>query len=94
MAFDIGNWAFLLIIIGFSLYFFSSGRKYKFIGEGLLGLGLIFLGLVLMKDAVAPLRDMAWFKSLLDAAISNPFLRIAIGIVLTGIVQSSSATTG
>ncbi len=94
VAFDIGNWASLLIIFGFSLYFFSSGRKYKFTGEGLLGLGLIFLGLVLMKDAVAPLKDMAWFRSLLHAAIQNPFLGIAIGIVLTGIVQSSSATTG
>jgi phosphate:Na+ symporter len=94
VAFDIGNWASLLIIFGFSLYFFSSGRKFKFIGEGLLGLGLIFLGLFLMKEAVAPLRDMAWFRSLLNAAIHNPFLGIAIGIVLTGIVQSSSATTG
>jgi phosphate:Na+ symporter len=94
VAFNIGNWAFLIIIIGFGLYFFSSGRKYKFIGEGLLGLGFIFLGLVLMKDAVAPLKDMAWFRSLLDAAVHNPFLGILIGIVLTGIVQSSSATTG
>lgn len=94
VAFDIGNWAFLLIIVGFSLYFFSSGRKWKFIGEGLLGLGLIFLGLVLMKEAVAPLKDMAWFKSLLDASMRNPFLGIVIGVILTGIVQSSSATTG
>lgn len=94
VAFDIGKWAFLLIIIGFSLYFFSSGRKYKFIGEGLLGLGLIFLGLVLMKEAVTPLKDMAWFKSMLDAAVHNPLLGILMGIVLTGIVQSSSATTG
>ncbi len=94
VAFDIGNWAFLMIIIGFALYFFSSGRKYKFIGEALLGLGLIFLGLVLMKEAVAPLKDMAWFKSLLNAAIRSPFLGIMIGILLTAIVQSSSATTG
>jgi phosphate:Na+ symporter len=94
VAFDIGNWAYLMIIVGFGLYFFSSGRKYKFIGEGLLGLGLIFLGLVLMKDAVAPLKDMAWFQSLLRAAIHNPLLGILIGILLTGIVQSSSATTG
>ncbi|MBU1669611.1 MAG: Na/Pi cotransporter family protein [Actinobacteria bacterium] len=94
VAFDIGNWAFLLITIGFSLYFFSSGRKYKFIGEGLLGLGFIFLGLALMKTAVSPLKDMAWFKSLLDAAIRNPLLGLLIGVVLTGIVQSSSATTG
>jgi len=94
VAFDIGNWAYLLIIFGFSLYFFSSGRKYKFIGEGLLGLGFIFLGLALMKTAVSPLKDMHWFKSLLDVAIGNPFLGILIGIVLTGIVQSSSATTG
>lgn len=94
VAFDIGNWAFLLIIIGFSLYFFSSGRKYKFIGEGLLGLGLIFLGLFLMKVAVSPLKDMSWFKSLLDTAIGNPLLGFLIGLVLTGIVQSSSATTG
>ncbi len=94
VAFDIGNWAFLLIIIGFGLNFFSSGRKYKFIGEGLLGLGLIFLGLVLMKDAVAPLKDMAWFKSLLEMAVQNPLLGVLAGVILTGIVQSSSATTG
>ena len=94
VAFDIGNWAFLMIIVGFGLYFFSSGRRYKFIGESLLGLGLVFLGLVLMKDAVAPLKDMAWFQSLLGAARHNPALGILIGIVSTAIVQSSSATTG
>ena len=94
VAFDIGNWAYLLIIIGFPLYFFSTGRKYKFTGEGILGLGLIFLGMVVMKDAVQPLGEMAWFVSLLKATVRSPFLGILIGTVLTAIVQSSSATTG
>ena len=94
VAFDIGNWAYLLVAIGFPLYFFSTGRKYKFTGEGILGLGLIFLGMVLMKDAVHPLGEMAWFMSLLNATVRSPFLGVLIGTVLTAIVQSSSATTG
>ncbi|MBU4301988.1 MAG: Na/Pi cotransporter family protein [Actinobacteria bacterium] len=94
VAFDIGNWALFLVAIGFPLYFFSTGRKLKFTGEGILGLGLLFLGMVLMKDAVDPLSEAAWFLSLLDFATHNPFLGVLFGAVLTGIVQSSSATTG
>ncbi|MBU4174183.1 MAG: Na/Pi cotransporter family protein [Actinobacteria bacterium] len=94
VAFDIGNWALLLVAVGFPFYFFSTSRKFKFTGEGILGLGLLFLGMVLMKDAVHPLGEMAWFLSLIDFATHNPFLGVLFGAVLTAIVQSSSATTG
>ena len=94
IAFDIGNWAMVLIIIGFSLYFMSTGRKYKFIGEGILGLGIIFLGLFLMKEAVEPLKEASWFLSMMKSSASNPLWGILIGVVLTAIAQSSSATIG
>jgi len=94
VAFNIDMLSYPLIIIGFLLYFLSRRRRYKNIGMTILGLGLIFLGMTVMKNAMAPLRDNEAFKNFLLLFSVNPFLGIIAGFALTSLLQSSSATIG
>ena len=83
-----------IIAAGFLLWFVNKNLKFKYLGQALLGLGLLFLGMSLMSNGVAPLKDnpaiFTWFMNL----GKNPFLGILVGMIFTGIIQSSSATTG
>ncbi len=83
-----------IIIIGFCFYFFGKKKKYKNIGMTVLGIGLLFLGMGIMKDAVEPLRGNVAFEEFLLVFSRNPFLGIIAGIALTTMLQSSSATIG
>ncbi|HEY4662954.1 MAG TPA: Na/Pi cotransporter family protein [Candidatus Humimicrobiaceae bacterium] len=83
-----------LIIIGFIMFFVSKRRRYKNIGMALLGLGLLFLGMNIMKLSLEPLRDNIAFKNFLLTFSKNPFLGLLVGLIMTSILQSSSATIG
>ncbi len=71
----------------------KSGRS-KQIGNILIGIGFIFIGLQFMSDAVKVLTADEVIAPKLDAlflSIDNPFLLFLIGVVLTGLLQSSAA---
>jgi phosphate:Na+ symporter len=86
--------AFPIIVIGFLFHFISKRRRYKNIGMAILGLGILFLGMVIMKEALGPLKDNESFKNFLLIFSRNPFLGILAGFLLTILLQSSSATIG
>ncbi len=94
VSFKIDILAFPLIIIGFLLHFLSKRRRYKNIGMTIIGLGLIFLGMTVMKGALEPLKENEVFKNFLLVFSSNPFYGILAGLGLTVLLQSSSATIG
>ena len=83
-----------LLIIGFVLFFTSKRRRYKNIGMAIMGLGLLFLGMGLMKQSLDPLKDNESFKNFLLVFSRNPFLGILAGLLMTSLLQSSSATIG
>ena len=89
--------AFLLILsaIGVFMTMLSKKEKVKTIGNVFTGLGLIFVGLAFMSDAMDPERHREIMQVIKDAlsVVQNPALLLLIGIVATGIVQSSSAVT-
>ncbi|MFP4472822.1 MAG: Na/Pi cotransporter family protein [Candidatus Omnitrophota bacterium] len=78
--------------VGFLLMTFGRGRRMKFWGEVLLGFGMLFVGLGLMKDAFDPLKDSQQLKDVLVMFAHNPILGILVGAVFTVLLQSSSAT--
>jgi phosphate:Na+ symporter len=80
-------------IIGIVLYMFSKSDKKKNIGQILLGFGVLFTGMFTMEGAVMPLRESEAFKELFTS-LSNPFLGILAGMIVTAIIQSSSASVG
>lgn len=83
----------VLAIIGIVFYMFIKGGQKKNIGEILLGMGLLFIGMSTMTTAVAPLQNEPWLKSMF-AAISNPVLGMLVGAAVTAVLQSSTAFTG
>ena len=93
VAFKVTKFAMLMIGAGFSMLFFSKEEKVKHYGAMIMGLGMVFFGMSVMSDAMQPLRT---YQPFLDFMIrmENPLLGILVAAVFTGLIQSSSATTG
>ncbi len=83
----------ILAFIGIILHMTAKTSKKKDIGTTLLGFALLIYGMGMMSDAVAPLADMPQFADAMSA-FNNPLLGLAIGIGITAIIQSSSASVG
>lgn len=93
LAFQVTKAALVLIAVGFAMEFALKKSRVKRLGSVLLGLGFIFLGMQIMGDATEPLRTYPPFLDLMQQ-MSNPLLGIAVAMVFTALVQSSSATIG
>lgn len=90
IAFQILDIALGAIFVGFVLYF-SGKKQWKHLGHSLIGFGLIFVGMSNMSNASAPLRNIPEVFSFLAQLGSHPFLAILVGLILTTIIQSSTA---
>ena len=84
----------LALIIGIVLIMFIKSEKSKNVGLIALGFGVLFTGLLSMTDAVEPLSESQAFVDILGFFSDMPLLGIVTGLVLTVIVQSSSAMVG
>jgi len=83
----------LILFIGAVLFMFVKKKLPKNIGMIILGFGVLFIGLNMMGDAVAPLKENEGFVSILTA-FDNPILAVLVGAAFTAIIQSSSAAVG
>ncbi|CVI67936.1 transcriptional regulator PhoU [Clostridiales bacterium CHKCI001] len=84
----------LIVCIGAFLIMFSKKNGRKDVGNILIGLGLLFLGLDFMKNGAGEYTDLPIFTTAFRLFSSNPILGIAIGMIVTAIMQSSSAAVG
>ena len=91
-AFDVSTFAMLLAFIGTFTSMIAKKDKTKPVGLALGGLGLVFLALVYMGDAMDIFKKSDAFINLLQS-VDNPLLLLLIGIGFTALIQSSSATT-
>ena len=91
--FDTDTLAPIALVAGIVLLMFIKTKKAKTIGDIFMGFGVLFIGLNLMTDGVKPLIGTDAFTAFLGV-LSNPLIGILLGLVLTVIVQSSSATVG
>ena len=82
----------LLAFIGILLYMCKSEKK-KGVGTILIGFAVLMTGMTTMSNAVLPLQGEEWFTSLF-VRFSNPILGVLVGALVTGIIQSSSASVG
>jgi phosphate:Na+ symporter len=83
----------ILALIGIIYYMFIKNQKKKDIGLIMLGFATLIYGMEAMSAAVQPLGEMEGFRNLL-LVFSNPILGVLAGAVVTGIIQSSSASVG
>lgn len=93
IALDVGVLAPLMAFIGVAMIVFLKAPKVHHIGKILAGLGILFIGMGMMSDAMVPLRESQVFIDLMTK-FSNPVLGILAGAVFTAIIQSSSASVG
>ena len=91
--FDTDTLAPIALIIGIVLLMFIKRKSAKPIGDICIGFGVLFIGLNLMSDGVKPLIGTDAFVAFVQF-LSNPLFGIAFGLILTVIIQSSSATVG
>ena len=94
ISFEIGFVALPAIGLGALLNFFGRRRFHKYIGQAILGFGLLFLGLITMSEGMAPLQDTGYFEQMVINFGQHPILGILVAAVFTALMQSSSATTG
>ncbi len=91
-AFNLSTFTPLFILIGAVMYLFIKKRTWKYIGSIILGFGMLFEGITIMKSAILPLSETVWFSSFLTA-LSNPLIAFLFGVGFTALLQSSSSST-
>lgn len=93
IALDVGEFAPLVAFLGVAMIVFVKNQKLKHIGEIMAGLGVLFIGMEMMGEAMKPLADSEKFISILTS-FENPVLAILAGALFTALIQSSSASVG
>lgn len=92
IAFKISDYIFLIIFVGFLISFLSRSERVKNIGLTIFAFGLLFLGIDTMGSVMQPLANSPVFTELFDKVSDIPVLGVLTGMVMTLVVQSSSAT--
>lgn len=93
IAFKITEYSLLLVAVGYFMQIFSRKEEFKSAGSSLFGFGVLFFGMSIMSDAMAPLREWSPFIELL-LRLENPIVGILVGAIFTALIQSSSAFVG
>lgn len=93
VSLNITEAATLMVGVGVAIFLIAKKRKVKSMAEVLIGFGILFIGMNLMKTAMGPLESNPVFISLMTK-FDNAYLGILVGFVMTALLQSSSATTG
>lgn len=93
IALDVGAIAPLIAFGGVAVIMFSKKEKVHHIANIFAGLGILFIGMDMMGNAMNPLRDNQQFISIMTE-FENPVLGILAGMIFTAIIQSSSASVG
>ena len=94
IAFNIGKYAFGIVVIGVVFLFIRKSRAMEKWSSIILGFGLLFVGLNVMSAAVAPLKESQLARELMTNLSGNPILGILAGTIFTMLIQSSSASIG
>lgn len=94
IAFKLTDLAWPILALGSAMIMFSKSRKNRSWGETLLGFALLFLGMKFMGDTLKDYRDHETFKTIFITLSHNRILGVLAGLLVTLIVQSSSATVG
>lgn len=92
IAFKISDYIYLFIFVGFMISFISKKEKTKYIGDTILAFGLLFLGIETMGTTMKPLASSPFFVELIGKVAHVPVLGLLTGLLMTLVVQSSSAT--
>lgn len=93
IALNLSDIAPLFVFVGAALLVFGKKKIMSHTGEIIAGFGLLFIGMSTMSTAMAPLKESQIFADFMVKA-NNPFIGILVGLVVTAVIQSSSASIG
>lgn len=91
-AFDLAAYTPFILFLGAIMFLFIKKDVIKYIGEVIMGFGMLFAGLEVMKTALDPLAQSPQFANLMTS-LENPVLALVFGIAFTALLQSSSSST-
>ncbi len=98
LALKIGKYGLPILGVAGFVFLFSKNEKWKYIGMSIMGIGMVFFGLEIMKNGVKVIKQIDEFKQAFTYFDANTYFGVLkcafIGCVLTVLVQSSSATLG
>lgn len=92
IAFKLSDYIYAIIFAGFIISFLVKSEKVKNIGQTIFAFGLLFLGIETMGGVMKPLADSPVFTEMIARVSDVPILGVAVGTLMTLVVQSSSAT--
>lgn len=92
IAFKLSDYIYAIIFLGFILGFIAKSEKIKNIGQTIFAFGLLFLGIETMGDVMKPLASSPVFIDMIAKVTDVPILGVGVGMLMTLVVQSSSAT--
>ena len=93
LSFDMSSIVPLFIFIGVIVMMFVKKNNYKYYGQILAGFGILFFGMDMMSGALKSLNENGLIDGILSS-VNNPFIGVLIGMVITAVIQSSSASVG
>lgn len=93
IAFNLTDMAPVAVAVGVAIWIFTSKKRAKDLAEILIGFGILFIGMDMMSGSLAPLANNPSFVNIMTS-LNDPFLGVLVGLGLTTIVQSSSASIG
>ncbi|HPF43381.1 MAG TPA: Na/Pi cotransporter family protein [Syntrophomonadaceae bacterium] len=94
IGFDLDEYVLPIIALGVTAYLFANNNRVKLVGKAILGIGVIFLGISIMGNGMAPLKDLPFFTNLMLNIEDNAIFGVLVGIIFTVVVNASSATIG
>ena len=90
-AFNLGAYAPIILFVGAVMFLFLKRKVVKHIGSIIMGFGMLFFGIAIIKGAIVPLSESEGFISFLTT-LSNPIIAVLFGILFTALLQSSSSS--
>lgn len=91
---SVEEYALYFVLFGSLIISFTSRKKLNYIGQIILGFGLLFFGLKIMGDSLKALKDLPAFASFAQTMGAKPLLAALAGTIMTGAIQSSSVVVG
>ncbi len=91
-AFNLAAYAPVIMFLGVIAFLFIKNTTVKYVGEFLMGFGMLFVGISIMKEAIKPLSESEAFIRTISG-LDNPFLAVLFGVAFTALLQSSSSST-
>lgn len=94
IGFDLGYLSYFIALVGVVITMFSSKRRNKYVGEIMVGFGLLFIGLEMMGASLSELKNIEGFDKIVANMAQNPIIAVLVGAASTALIQSSSAFIG